>query len=313
MFKIAIDAGHGLNTAGKRIPKALDASQTREWKLNDRVARYIAESAALYENVLVLRVDDPTGKKDVSLSKRCKAANSWGADVYLSCHHNAGIKLGTGGGIVSYCYKLGTKAAEYRDAIYKACITAGSLKGNRSNPTPEKAFYVLKHTKMPAVLTEYGFMDSKTDAPVILTEAYAKLVGYATMEGIAKVAGLKKKAAMPELLEEDGKWGKKTTTRLQQIFRTTVDGEISNQPKKYAANNPGLTSGWDWQDKPNGMGSKLIRVMQKWAGMSSFDVNGILDPETIKAIQRKLGTTVDGKVSKPSQMVKALQRWANEQ
>ena len=314
MFKIAIDAGHGLKTAGKRIPKKLDPNQTREWTLNDRVARYIAEAAKQYVDVQTMRVDDPTGKKDISLSKRCKAANSWGADVYLSCHHNAGIKLGTGGGIVAFCYKLGGKAAQYRDEIYKSCIAAGGLRGNRSDPTPEKGYYVLKHTKMPAVLTEHGFMDSKTDAPVILTDAYAKLVGYATMAGIAKVAGLKKKrGAMPELLEVDGKWGKKTTTRLQQIFRTTVDGEISNQPKKYAANNPGLTSGWDWQDKPNGMGSKLIRVMQKWAGMSSFDVNGILDPETIKAIQRKLGTTVDGKVSKPSQMVKALQRWANEQ
>ncbi len=93
---------------------------------------------------------------------------------------------------MSYCYKLGTKAAQYRDAIYQACIAAGGLKGNRSNPTPEKAFYVLKNTKAPAVLTEYGFMDSKTDAPVILTEEYARLVGYATMEGIAKVAGLEK-------------------------------------------------------------------------------------------------------------------------
>ena len=196
-FKIAIDAGHSLSTPGKRVDKALDPAQTREWVLNDRVARYIAEAARQYENTENLRVDDTTGKKDVSLSKRCKAANNWGADVYTSCHHNAGIKLGTGGGIVGYCYKEGTKDAEYRDEIYAACIAAGGLKGNRSDSTPEKGYYVLKHTKMPAVLMEYGFMDSRTDAPVILTDAYAKLVGYATMEGIAKAAGLKKKA-VPE-------------------------------------------------------------------------------------------------------------------
>lgn len=193
MFKIAIDAGHGLSTPGKRVDKTLDTKQTREWVLNDRVARYIAQAAGQYENVEVFRVDDPTGKKDISLSKRCKAANSRGADVYISCHHNAGIRLGTGGGIVAYCYKAGTKAAEYRDEIYKACIAAGGLKGNRSNPRPEKAYYVLKNTKAPAVLMEYGFMDSKTDAPVILTDAYAKLVGYATMAGIAKAAGLQTK------------------------------------------------------------------------------------------------------------------------
>lgn len=313
MYKIAIDAGHSLKTPGKRIPKALDASQTREWTLNDRVARYIAEASALYENVLVLRVDDPTGKKDISLSKRCKAANSWGADVYLSCHHNAGIKLGTGGGIVAFCYKLGGKAAQYRDEIYKSCIAAGGLRGNRSDPTPEKGFYVLKHTKSPAVLVEYGFMDSRTDAPVILMDAYAKLVGYATMEAVAKVAGLEKKAQMPQLLEVDGKWGKATTTRLQQIFGTTVDGEVSNQHKRYEAENHGLTSGWEWQDKPNGKGSSLIRAMQSWAGMPEGKRDGEIGPETIKAFQKKLGTTQDGRVSKPSQMVKALQRWANGQ
>ena len=194
MFKIAIDAGHCLKTAGKRLPKTLDPNQTREWTLNDRVARYIAEAAKQYDGVEILRVDDPTGKKEISLSARCKAANNWGADMYISCHHNAGINLGTGGGIVAFSNKEKTKGAEYRDAIYNACIAAGGLRGNRSDPTKAKGYYVVKYTNAPAVLMEYGFMDSKTDAPVILTEAYSKLVGYATMEGIAKVAGLKKKA-----------------------------------------------------------------------------------------------------------------------
>ena len=195
MFKLAIDAGHCLITSGKRVDKKLDPTQTREWTLNDRVARYIAEAAKQYEDVETLRVDDVTGKTEVSLSARCKRSNNWNADMYISAHHNAGVKLGTGGGIVGFCYKDGTKAAEYRNAIYAACIAAGGLKGNRSNPMPEKGYYVVKYTKAPAVLMEYGFMDSKTDVPVILTEAYSKLVGYATMEGIAKVAGLKKKAA----------------------------------------------------------------------------------------------------------------------
>ena len=194
MFKIAIDAGHCLKTAGKRVDKKIDPGQTREWVLNDRVALYIAEAAKQYENVETLRVDDTTGNTEVSLSARCKKANSWGADMYLSAHHNAGIKLGSGGGIEAFSYKEGTKAAEYRDEIYKACIAAGGLKGNRSDPTKTANFQVLRDTKAPAVLVEYGFMDSTTDAPVILTDAYSKLVGYATMEGIAKVAGLKKRS-----------------------------------------------------------------------------------------------------------------------
>lgn len=119
--------------------------------------------------------------------------------------------------------------------------------------------------------------------------------------------------AKRSVLDVDGKWGKATTTRLQQIFNTTVDGEVSNQWKKYEGENPGLTSGWEWEDKPNGKGSQLIKAMQKWADMPAKDRDGEFGPNTCKAFQKKLGTTVDGKVSNPSQMVKVLQKWANNQ
>lgn len=205
-FKIAYGAGHYLYTAGKRVHKKLDANETREWVLNDRVARHFAAAAEQYDGVELLRVDDPTGKTMLELKDRCKKANNWGANFCLAIHHNAGINLGSGGGIVAYSYKeKTTNAKEYRDAIYSACIAAGGLKGNRASPKCSKGFTVLVNTKAPAVLMEYGFMDSKTDAPVILTDAYSKLVAYATMEAIAKVAGLKKKSptVTQEVVEKD--------------------------------------------------------------------------------------------------------------
>jgi hypothetical protein len=237
--------------------------------------------------------------------------------VYISCHHNAAKTIFNGGGIEAFSYKEGTKGAEYRDEIYKACIAAGGLKGNRAKPLQAKGFDVLRKTKAAAALIEYGFMNSRTDAPVILADGYSMLVGYATMEGIAKAAGLRKKAVAVEKpankLTVNGKWDKALTTRLQQIFGTTVDGIISNQHSCYKADNPGLTSGWEWKDKPNGKGSQLIKAMQKWAGMPEKKRDGEIGPDTFKYFQKKLGTTVDGYVSNPSQMVKALQRWANEQ
>lgn len=114
-------------------------------------------------------------------------------------------------------------------------------------------------------------------------------------------------------LAVDGFWGKNTTKRLQQVFKTPVDGIISNQHKRYQALNPGLSTGWDWKDKPNGHGSALIKAMQKWAGMPANQRDGEIGPDTIKAFQKKLGTVQDGKVSGPSQMVKALQKWVNSQ
>ncbi len=194
MFKIAYGAGHNDET-GNGIPECLHKPFMNEWRLNDRIARYFAEAASLYEEVELLRVDDPKGKAPIDLKERCDDANKWGADFFLSIHHNAGINGGSGGGLVAFCRKAGTEAARYRDAIYESCLASGGIRGDRWDATQEKGFYVLTNTNMPAVLMEYGFMDSVTDVPIILTEEYAKAMAYATMEGIAKVAGLKKKTA----------------------------------------------------------------------------------------------------------------------
>ena len=111
----------------------------------------------------------------------------------------------------------------------------------------------------------------------------------------------------------NGLWDIATTTKLQKIFGTPADGIISNQHEVYKGQNPGLVSGWDWQIKPNGQGSMLIKAMQKWAGMPTSQQDGEIGPVTIKAFQKKLGTIQDGFVSNPSQMVKALQKWVNSQ
>ena len=191
-FKIAYCAGHHLGNP-KGVPVSMGLGDIREWTLNNRVAEFFAQAAAGYAGVQLLRTDDATGKYLVDIPERCTKANVWGADLYLDIHHNAGVDGGTGGGIVAFAHPDSEKGQAYRDAIYKACIQAGGLKGNRSDPLQEKKFDSLRLSYMPAVLMEYGFMDSATDAPVIVTESYAKLVAEATMAGIAKVAGLAQK------------------------------------------------------------------------------------------------------------------------
>lgn len=198
IFKIAYCAGHYIGTPGKRLPKALDPNETREWTLNDRVADHFNRAALEYEGVQTLRTDDPTGKTFISIEDRTAKANAWGANLYGDFHFNAAGRVFSGGGVEAFSYPGSETGRDYRDAIYAAVIAAGGLKGNRSQPLQEKKFDSLALTNMPAVLIEYGFMDSTVDAPVILTDAYAKLVAYATMEGIAKVAGLKKKTTVAD-------------------------------------------------------------------------------------------------------------------
>lgn len=224
MFKIAYCAGHYLGTLGKRVPKQLDPNQTREWTLNDRIADHFAQAASEYEGVELLRVDDSTGKKHISIANRTAKANAWGADFYLDIHHNAGVKLGKGGGVVAFSYPGSVKGAEYRNAIYDAVVKAGGLRGNRSNPKAAKAYTSLKRSKCTAVLMEYGFMDSITDYPVISKDSYSRLVAYATMEAIAEVAGLKKKLVKPVVKPIEHYTLKEFVTDIQKAIGATVDG-----------------------------------------------------------------------------------------
>lgn len=209
---LALDAGHGIHTSGRRISKEFDPEQHREWWLNDRVARYVQQRAAQYDGFQVLRVDDVTGEKDILLAERCLRANEAGADFFLSIHHNGGIGGGSGGGLVAYSYPNSAKGAEWRDALYDAVLAAGKLRGNRASPKTTANFAVLRQTNMPAVLIEHGFMDSSTDAPVILKESYAKACGYAEADCIAKRFGLSLKAEETEKPEaepaEPSAWAK---------------------------------------------------------------------------------------------------------
>lgn len=196
MFKIALTAGHYKYTAGKRCLKSLDPKETREWVLNDRIADKVEKLLQGYTGYELLRTDDTSGEKNISLSARANAANNWGADSYLSIHHNAGINGGKGGGIVAYAYtKAKPESLEWQRALYEALIAATGLKGNRANPLPTANLYEVKATKMPAVLLELGFMDSATDVPVILSEKYADQCAEAIVKVLVERGGLKKKPA----------------------------------------------------------------------------------------------------------------------
>lgn len=194
MAKIAIDCGHGRYTAGKRCMKKLDPKQTREWVLNDRVGdsleKYL-ESAGHK----CLRVDDIDGSTDVSLSRRVKKANEWGADFYMSVHHDSGIGGGKGGGTTVFVYtKAQTKSKKAQQQIYKYAVKRANLKGNRADGTRSANYAVLRNTNMPACLIECGFMDSATDIKYILDPKWSDKMGLGIAEGICVIFGGKVKA-----------------------------------------------------------------------------------------------------------------------
>lgn len=217
-FKIALNAGHGLNTAGKRCLKKLDPKETREWYLNDRICDKIESKLKSYTGYELKRLDDTTGRKDIALSTRTKTANNFNADFYLSIHHNAGIKGGKGGGVMAITYtKVDKVTLEWQKELYNAIIKHTGLKGNRSTPLDKQNLHECRVSKMPCVLLECGFMDSATDVPIILTDDFADKVATACVEVLVKKGGLKKKAATTT-----------TATAEKKIYRVQV-GSFSNK------------------------------------------------------------------------------------
>lgn len=203
-FKIALNAGHGINTAGKRCLKSLDPNETREWTLNSRICDKIEEKLKAYTGYILIRLDDTTGKTDVALKTRTDKANSFGADFYLSVHHNAGIGGGAGGGIIAIVYKkVDANTLDWQAKLYNALIEHTGLKGNRAKPLQQQNLHEVRESKMACVLLECGFMDSKTDVPIILTDTFADQVASACVEVLAAKGGLTKKVpvAEPEITE----------------------------------------------------------------------------------------------------------------
>lgn len=194
MVKISFDAGHGLYTAGKRCAKSLDPKETREWVLNNRVLVNVLEQLKDYEDVETLRVDDPTGKQDISLYERSSTINNWHSQMHISIHHNAAGKVGNHSGIVVFRHPLSSDATKnIQEALYNKLIEHTGLKGNRANPMAEKNLHMVRVPKMPSPLLELGFMDSRIDVPIILMEEHADECADAIVEFLREYFNLKKK------------------------------------------------------------------------------------------------------------------------
>lgn len=194
MFKISWDAGHGGFgvTSGKRTP---DGSMY-EWDFNSAVVKYAMEELSFYKDVAQLRVDDPSGKKDVPLKERTDRVNAWGSNVHVSVHANAyGSGWNTAGGIETYVYT--TKPKEAVDLAQEVQNEMVKATGLQNRGVKAANFHVVRETKMPAILCECGFMTNKKEASLLKSEDYRKKVALSIVKGLANKYGLKRDNPAP--------------------------------------------------------------------------------------------------------------------
>lgn len=104
-----------------------------------------------------------------SLKARVDAANEWGADYFISIHTNAS-SFPSATGTEGYVFATGTAAYELALSITKQISIESGLndRGVFARPT----LYVLRKTKMPAVLTELGFITNAGDAALLSGSPY---------------------------------------------------------------------------------------------------------------------------------------------
>lgn len=181
MVKIWIDPGHG-----GRDPGAV-GNGLLEKDLTLRLARKISYRLDKYmdTNVAMTRLED----RAATLMERVAMANSWRADFFLSLHINAG----GGEGFESFIYKGLSDSSD--TAKKQLTIHNEIIKATKWNDRGRKKadFYVLRETKMAAMLSESGFIDNKADASRLKLDSFLDKIADGHVNGLVQVFNLVKR------------------------------------------------------------------------------------------------------------------------
>ena len=192
-MKILIDAGHGIDTPGKRSPDGL----FREYLWNRQVADLILEglvSAGIDASLVV------TETNDVSLRNRVNRVNTicnrLGASnvLLVSIHANAagnGSAWMNAKGWSCYTSKGKTESDSLAECLYDAFEEEFQDRKIRKDMSDgdrdwEENFYVLQKSKCPAVLLENFFYDNREECAWMLQEETKKRIASAAVKGIIK-------------------------------------------------------------------------------------------------------------------------------
>ena len=200
--KVFIDAGHGGADSGA-------VKYVKESEVNISVVNYMAAYLEYSYDCAV--------KKDItadSINTVVGRANSWGADLFISIHFNAG----GGDGFESLVYGASNK--NLGQCFANHAKEAGQ---NLRNPAVKcrPDLGVLRLTKMPAVLNEIAFVDNKTDIKDWDEAHELKKIGIALAEAAAEWLDLPAK-------------GTKYKALMDLNFRKTpdLDGAVIGTVKK---------------------------------------------------------------------------------
>jgi N-acetylmuramoyl-L-alanine amidase len=162
-YRVYVDPGHGgVDPGAVNERLALNESDIN-LSLSLNFKSRIDSGDYLFQVKLPRHTD-----KYVSLEQRVLEANAWKADIFLSFHCNACDNPNVRG------FEVWTSEGETRADLLATQIfnilretipnSPGRTDYDDGDPDKEKNFYVLRNTKMPAVLIEFGFISNDEQA-----------------------------------------------------------------------------------------------------------------------------------------------------
>ncbi|MCC5898378.1 MAG: N-acetylmuramoyl-L-alanine amidase [Phormidium sp. BM_Day4_Bin.17] len=168
---IVLDPGHG-----GRDPGAVGIGGLSEIDIvnpmSHRIRDLLEEQGV---RVIMTREDNRT----MDLQPRVELANRVNANLFVSLHANAiSMSRPDVNGIETYYFQTGEQLAR---TLHRSLLdaTGGPDRGVRT-----ARFYVLRHTQMPAVLLELGFVTGSQDARRLADPEYREVLSQAIARGI---------------------------------------------------------------------------------------------------------------------------------
>lgn len=167
---VVIDPGHGgLDTGALRgLTLEKDLTLSIALKVKD-----ILKEAGM-KKVLMTRSEDKT----LSLEDRVEYANNKEADIYVSIHINASVKSEIKGIETHYYTQSGYKVAQ---VIHKELMENVDAE---DRGLFKSKFYVINHTKAPAVLLELGFISNEQERSSLTSDERQTDSAQAIADGI---------------------------------------------------------------------------------------------------------------------------------
>lgn len=161
----------------------------------------------------------PYTTEGADLKARTDAANAAGVDIFVSIHNNA-MSSAAGSGTETFHYYYSSAASRTLATAVQTQVV-GAL-GLPDRGVKTAGFYVLRHTRMPAILVEGGFLTNAGDVLVLADPNARQRIAEAVGRGVAAYAAADV-TVPPELPPTIGPWAAKPS-RVPAGYRLVKTG-----------------------------------------------------------------------------------------